>query len=85
LLPLPLALTLAGWTALPPTWRQASSRVLAIPAPGDSAALGSFHVPVWLSVESVGPAVYDDTETPVVLPGYLLPDDNHEESAHAGS
>ena len=41
--------------------------------------------PVLLSVEPVGTAVDSDTETPVVFPGYLLPDDNHEEPAHEGS
>ncbi len=39
---------------------------------------------VLLSIESSGTAADVDGETPVVLPGYLLPDDNHEEAAHEG-
>ena len=41
--------------------------------------------PVLLSIEPVGTAVDSDTETPVVFPGYLLPDDHHEEPVHEGS
>jgi hypothetical protein len=41
--------------------------------------------PVSLSIEPVGTAVDSDTETPVVFPGYLLPDDHHEEPVHEGS
>ena len=40
---------------------------------------------VLLSIEPVGTAVDSDTETPVVFPGYLLPDDHHEEPVHEGS
>jgi hypothetical protein len=40
---------------------------------------------VLLSIETTGAAADADFETPVVLPGYLLPDDNHEEAAHEGS
>ncbi len=39
---------------------------------------------VWLRIETapgVSPSV---TESPVILPGYLLPDDGIEESGHAG-
>jgi hypothetical protein len=39
---------------------------------------------VLLSIETTGAAADADNETPVVLPGYLLPDDNHEEAAHEG-
>ncbi len=84
LLPVPLALAVTHWPVAP-SKRPASSRMLAIPAPGDSGTLGSFHAPVWLSVEPAGPTVDGERETPVVFPGYLLPDDNHEESSHAGS
>ncbi len=41
--------------------------------------------PVLLSIEPVGTAVDSDTESPVVFPGYLLPDDHHEEPVHEGS
>jgi hypothetical protein len=40
---------------------------------------------VLLSIESVGPSLDQDAAVPVVLPGYLLPDDNHEDSSHEGS
>jgi hypothetical protein len=42
-------------------------------------------LPVLLLIEPVGTTVHSDIETPVVFPGYLLPDDNHEEPAHEGS
>lgn len=41
--------------------------------------------PILLSIEPVGTAVDSDTETPVVFPGYFLPDDHHEEPVHEGS
>jgi hypothetical protein len=40
---------------------------------------------VVLSVEPIGVAGDPELEAPVVLPGYLLPDDIHEEPAHEGS
>ena len=84
LLPVPLALAVTHWPA-PTSNRPASSPMLAIPAPGGNATLGSLHAPVWLSVEPAGPTVDGQTDPPVVFPGYLLPDDNHEESTHEGS
>jgi hypothetical protein len=41
--------------------------------------------PVLLSIEPLNSTVDSEGETPVVFPGYLLPDDHHEESAHEGS
>jgi hypothetical protein len=38
-----------------------------------------------ISIEPAGLAPYIDAESPVVFPGYLLPDDGCEEKAHAGS
>jgi hypothetical protein len=38
-----------------------------------------------LSIEPLGTTIDSDGEAPVVFPGYLLPDDNHEEPAHEGS
>jgi len=61
-----------GGTA-PEAWNSASAAVTTSPAP------------VLLSIEPVGTAVDSDTETPVVFPGYLLPDDHHEEPVHEGS
>ncbi len=50
-----------------------------------AAAVPASPAPVLLSIEPVGTAVDSDTETPVVFPGYLLPDDHHEEPVHEGS
>ncbi|MGO9815140.1 MAG: hypothetical protein ACLP53_30775 [Isosphaeraceae bacterium] len=50
-----------------------------------AAAAPTFPARVLLSIEPVGTAADSDTETPVVFPGYLLPDDHHEEPAHEGS
>jgi hypothetical protein len=38
-----------------------------------------------ISIEPAVLAPYADAESPVVFPGYLLPDDGCEEKAHAGS
>jgi hypothetical protein len=40
---------------------------------------------VVLSIEPAVGAPESDREVPVVLPGYVLPDDSLEESSHAGS
>lgn len=50
-----------------------------------ASAVTTSPAPVLLSIEPVGTAVDSDTETPVVFPGYLLPDDHHEEPVHEGS
>jgi hypothetical protein len=47
-------------------------------APGESAAVA-------LSTEPAPLVRGNDTEVPVVFPGYLLPDDSLEDSAHEGS
>lgn len=48
-------------------------------------ATAASHTSVLLSIEPAGTAVDADKETPVVFPGYLLPDDHHEEPVHEGS
>jgi hypothetical protein len=45
----------------------------------------SSPAPVLLSIEPLGTTADSDSDPPVVFPGYLLPDDNHEEPAHEGS
>jgi hypothetical protein len=40
---------------------------------------------VSISIEPAALAPYAEAESPVVFPGYLLPDDSGEEPAHAGS
>jgi hypothetical protein len=45
----------------------------------------SSPAPILLSIEPLGTTADSDADPPVVFPGYLLPDDNHEEPAHEGS
>ena len=40
---------------------------------------------VLISIEPAGGAIEAEIETPVVFPGYLLPDDHREEPVHEGS
>jgi hypothetical protein len=40
---------------------------------------------VVLSIEPVGTTADPEADAPVVFPGYLLPVENHEDSAHEGS
>ncbi len=51
---------------------------------GAAQAVGS-RPTVSISIEPAALAPYAEAESPVVFPGYLLPDDGGEESAHAGS
>jgi hypothetical protein len=55
--------------------------------PANSAVVEQIGLPsvVVLSIEPAVVAPESDTEVPVVLPGYVLPDDSLEESSHAGS
>jgi hypothetical protein len=49
-------------------------------------AYAAAHPPsISISIEPAALAPYADAESPVVFPGYLLPDDGCEEPAHAGS
>jgi hypothetical protein len=41
--------------------------------------------PVALALPSVVPAHPQEIQGPVALPGYIIPDDGSEETAHAGS
>ncbi len=53
----------------------------------DGRRTGSFdHRPVTLlSIEAASPASGPEAEQPVILPGYLLPDNTREEPVHEGS
>ena len=51
---------------------------------GEQSPSGSPGVVV-LSIEPAGAGPGTDTEVPVVFPGYVLPDDSLEDSAHEGS
>jgi len=95
----PILLACWSWPLTMPI-RQSGARVLSIPSdsgqldgwPGDggSGIWTSYTTPrsitpVLLSVEPFGASGDADSETPVVFPGYLLPDDTREEPAHEGS
>jgi len=97
---LPLLLAWSHWIDAQ-SIRHTGSRLLSLPShrsgraapdggtdPGawiSASAVTASPAPVLLSIEPVGTAVDSDTETPVVFPGYLLPDDHHEEPVHEGS
>ena len=97
---LPLLLAWSHWTDAQ-SIQHPGSRLLSLPshrsgreAPDggtdpeagiSASAATTSRAPVVLSIEPVGTAVDPDTETPVVFPGYLLPDDHHEEPVHEGS
>jgi hypothetical protein len=97
---LPLLLAWSHWTDAQPI-RHPATRQPSLPAhragqeaperemdPGawvSASAVRTSPAPVSLSIEPAGTAVDSDTKTPVVFPGYLLPDDHHEEPVHEGS
>ena len=95
----PLALALWSWPATRPV-RASGAHLLSIPfdsghlkgrpRDGGTGIWTSFTPPcpippVLLSVEPSGASGDSDGETPVVFPGYLLPDDTREEPPHEGS
>jgi hypothetical protein len=57
---------------------------LAAVAPG-SEAYDAPPPTVSISIEPAALAPHAGADSPVILPGYLLPDDSGEESPHAGS
>ena len=90
LLGLPLSWVLLAFGAGPPT------RIGAAPAFDRSAPAGgpgfvavdelpAIAIPVPGESAASAPASVRAGRAPVVLPGYLLPDDGSEEAAHAGS
>ncbi len=97
---LPLVLGWSRWDDAP-SIRHLATPLLSLPSPKpeqtafspetDAEALVSGAVTttspasILLSIEPAGTAIDLDTDTPVVFPGYLLPDDHHEEPAHEGS
>ncbi len=97
---LPLLLAWRHWTDAQ-SIRHPGSRLLLLPshrsgreapdggteprACNSASAVTTSPTPVLLSIEPVGTAVDSDTETPVVFPGYLLPDYHHEEPVDEGS
>jgi hypothetical protein len=57
----------------------------AIPSGPGAAGVAGFRPTISISIEPAALTPYADAESPVVFPGYLLPDDGREEPAHAGS
>jgi hypothetical protein len=56
------------------------------PGRGGKGTAYAAHPPtISLSIDPAALAPYAEVESPVVFPGYLLPDDGCEEPAHAGS
>ena len=97
---LPLVLGWSRWNDAP-SIRHLAIPLLSLPSPEpgqteftpkmDAGSLVSGAVTttspasILLSIEPAGTAVDLETDTPVVFPGYLLPDDHHEEPVHEGS
>ncbi len=76
-----------GWRALGPMLAPYLDRAGAIRSghgPGAPGVAG-FRPTISISIEPAARTPYADAESPVVFPGYLLPDDGREEPAHAGS
>jgi hypothetical protein len=51
----------------------------------DATRVAGARPTISISIEPAALAPYAEAESPVVFPGYLLPDDGGEEPAHAGS
>jgi hypothetical protein len=75
-----MARTLSKVPAFPPAPAPAGVNSLA-----ENGRPAMHLLPVLLSIEPAGTALESELEGPVVLPGYVLPDDNREEPAHGGS
>ena len=83
-----LAASISNETALPQVQLTVQDRIeRAQPANSNSAVGNSLGLPsvVVLTIEPAVVAPGFDREVPVVLPGYVLPDDSLEESSHEGS
>lgn len=78
----PIILAASVW-CLHPSRLLAAAEVATISRTIDEPA--SMPAAVLISIEPAVSANESETETPVVFPGYLLPDDHREESAHEGS
>lgn len=80
-----------GWMSRGARAVQPAARIAAVPAWGDgrpsleSAATDLPAAIEAVDVEAGPPDSVRDADVSVILPGYLLPDDSREESAHEGS
>lgn len=72
------------WGARPVAGNPAEPAAVGSPTrPGFAAAVS--EPTISLSIEPIGLAPASEPQTPVILPGYILPDDGPEETCHAGS
>jgi hypothetical protein len=87
-----LVLATMAWVA--PHLRSLGPRLLPLPHADGAGAIPSglgasgvagFRPTISISIEPAALVPYAGAESPVVFPGYLLPDDGGEEPAHAGS
>jgi hypothetical protein len=85
LLLVPLAWVAPSVPGLGPMLLPISNRAGAIPAGHGARGVAGFRPTISISIEPAALAPYADAESPVVFPGYLLPDDGCEEPPHAGS
>jgi hypothetical protein len=85
LLLLSLAWLAPSLRALGPTLLPRGDRAAAIPASHSAAGVARMRPTISISIEPAVLAPHAEAESPVVFPGYLLPDDGREEPAHAGS
>ncbi|MHB1560071.1 MAG: hypothetical protein ACYC61_21685 [Isosphaeraceae bacterium] len=78
-----------GWMSRGARAVQPTARIAAAPAWGDGrSSLESAAADLPAAIEAVEAVPSDsvrDADISVILPGYLLPDDSREESAHEGS
>jgi hypothetical protein len=81
----PIAWVAPSVRGLGPLLLPASGRAGAIHSGPGARGVAGFRPTISISIEPAALAPYADAESPVVFPGYLLPDDGCEEPAHAGS
>jgi hypothetical protein len=68
-----------------PVFLTQSDRVQASRGVLDTSRVLGARPTISISIEPAALAPYAEADSPVVFPGYLLPDDGGEEPAHAGS
>jgi hypothetical protein len=78
----PILVAATVW-CLHPSRPLAAAEIATVERPVDEAA--PTPAAVLITIEPSVSAIDSEPETPVVFPGYLLPDDHREEPAHEGS
>lgn len=85
---MPLAFAILLFGGGRPSVSLASSAMpqqIATPPENESSSEATRPPSISITIEPTSPPSMVDVEAPVDFPGYLLPDDEREESAHAGS